>query len=108
EQQDIALRNREMAARLIWKPYAHNPRLHHFLRRVTNPTLVVWGKQDRIVPPVCGEQYARLLPNATLRIVDNCGHSPNIEKPDEFVRLVRDFLATPTTAAAGAEIGGRV
>jgi len=58
---DVAERNREMTARLTWKPYMHNPRLEHFLPRVTNPTLLVWGREDRIVPVVCGEQYRRAL-----------------------------------------------
>lgn len=101
EQQDLQLRNREMAARLTWKPYMFDPRLPYFLPRVTNPTLIVWGKQDRIVPPVCGEQYARLLPNASLRLIDECGHSPPIEKPDEVVAIVRDFLGAPGPVAEG-------
>ena len=92
EQQDLQIRNREMAARLTWKPYMFNPRLPHFLPRVTTPTLIVWGRQDQIVPLVCGEQYERLLPNARLRVLENCGHSPPIEKPDELVELVLDFL----------------
>jgi pimeloyl-ACP methyl ester carboxylesterase len=99
EQQDLALRNREMSARLTWKPYMHNPRLPFFLPRISNPTLVVWGKQDQIVPLVCGEQYQRLLPNATLKVIDGCGHSPMIERLDEFVGLMRDFLR-PVSAAA--------
>jgi len=108
EQQDLILRNREMSARLIWKPYAHNPRLPHFLPRVPNPTLIVWGKQDQIVPAICGEQYARLLPNATLRVLDRCGHWPNLEWPDDFVRVVGDFLAAPTASAARADARGGV
>lgn len=100
EQQDLALRARETSARLIWKPYAHNPRLPYFLPRVTNSTLIVWGRQDRIVPLICGEQYAEILPNATLKIVEGCGHSPNIEKPDEFVGIVREFLAASSESVA--------
>lgn len=100
EEQDLALRNREMAARLVWKPYLFDPRLPHFLPRVQNPTLVVWGKEDCIIPPICGEQYARLLPNVALRLIERCGHSPPIEKPDEFVATVRDFLMSG--AAGGA------
>jgi len=99
QEQDLALRNREMSARLIWKPYAHNPRLPHFLPRVTNPTLIVWGREDRIVPVICGEQYARLLPNATLKILEGCGHSPMIERPDECVGLLTDFLAASAWTA---------
>jgi pimeloyl-ACP methyl ester carboxylesterase len=105
EQADLALRARETSARLIWKPYAHNPRLPHFLPRVANQTLVVWGREDRIVPVICGEQYARLLPNATLKIIEGCGHSPNIERPDEYVRLLSEFLGQPagTSRVTGGE-----
>jgi pimeloyl-ACP methyl ester carboxylesterase len=89
---ETAARNREMAARLTWKPYMHNPRLARFLPRVTNPALIVWGREDRIVPAVCGEQYRRLLPRATLTVLEACGHLPPIEQPDTFARLVLDFL----------------
>jgi pimeloyl-ACP methyl ester carboxylesterase len=89
---ELATRNREMAARLTWKPYMHNPRLEHFLPRVTNPTLIVWGREDRIVPVECGEQYRRRLPNATLTVLERCGHLPPIEQPDAFARLVLEFL----------------
>lgn len=89
---DIATRNQEMTARLTWKPYMHNPRLPHFLPRVTNPALIVWGKEDRIVPAECGERYRRLLPNATLSVLERCGHLPSIEHPDAFAQLVIDFL----------------
>jgi pimeloyl-ACP methyl ester carboxylesterase len=70
-----------------------NPRLERFLPRVTAPALIVWGREDRIVPVVCGEQYRRLLPKATLTVLDRCGHLPPIERPDEFAKLVLDFLA---------------
>jgi pimeloyl-ACP methyl ester carboxylesterase len=89
---EITERNREMTARLTWKPYMHNPRLSHFLPRVMNPTLIVWGREDRIVPVECGEQYRRALPNATLTVLERCGHLPPFEQPDAFARLVVDFL----------------
>jgi len=91
-QLDVAIRNREATARLTWKPYMFNPRLAHFLPRVTRPALIVWGREDRIVPAICGEQYQRLLPNATLHVLERCGHLPPVEHPDRFARLVLDFL----------------
>ena len=81
-----------MAARLTWKPYMYNPRLAHVLPRVANATLIVWGREDRIVPVECGEQYRRLLPNATLTVLERCGHLPPLEQPEAFARLVLDFL----------------
>lgn len=92
---EMAERNREMTARLTWKPYMHNPRLAHFLPRVANPALIVWGREDRVVPVVCGEQYRRGLPNARLTVLERCGHLPPIEHPDAFARLVVDFLGGP-------------
>jgi pimeloyl-ACP methyl ester carboxylesterase len=89
---EIAERNREMTARLTWKPYMHNPRLERFLPRVSNPTLIVWGHEDRIVPVACGALYRRALPNARLAVLDRCGHLPPIEQPDAFARLALDFL----------------
>src|SRR5207249_9433615 len=89
---ETAVRNQEMAARLTWKPYMHNPRLARFLPRVTNPTLIIWGREDRVVPVEGGEQYRRGLPNSTLTVLERCGHLPPIEQPDAFARLVLDFL----------------
>lgn len=92
EQRDIQRRNREMAARLVWKPFLFSRQLPRFLPRVANPTLILWGRQDAIIPAICGEQYQRLLPNSRLAVIDECGHSPQLEKPEEFLRIVQDFL----------------
>lgn len=92
EQLEIATRNLEMTARLTWKPYMHNPRLAHFLPRVANPAQIIWGREDRIVPVECGELYRKALPNATLSVLEKCGHLPPIEQPEVFATLVLEFL----------------
>jgi pimeloyl-ACP methyl ester carboxylesterase len=92
EQQDIQVRNREMAARITWKPYMYDPRLPSLLRRLRLPTLIVWGRQDAIVPLSCAELYHQSIRGSKLAIIDQCGHSPQLEKPQEFVRLVSEFL----------------
>jgi pimeloyl-ACP methyl ester carboxylesterase len=92
EQQEIALNNREMAVRVTWKPYMHDPRLPALLRRVKIPSLVVWGRQDAIVPLNCGELYHRALQGSALKVIEDCGHSPQVEKPGEFVDTVLEFL----------------
>ena len=92
EQRAIQRRNREMAARLVWKPFLFSRQLPYLLPRVSNPTQIIWGRQDAIIPVICGEQYQRLLPNARLDVIDECGHSPQIEKPEEFLRIVLSFL----------------
>ena len=85
--------NREMAARLIWKPYMRSHTLAALLGGVTTPTLVVWGREDAIIPLSVCERYVRAIPGATARVLDRCGHLPEMEQPDAFVRAVRGFLA---------------
>ncbi len=93
EEQETAERNREMAVRLTWKPYMFDPRLPDLLARVNVPTRIVWGRQDQIVPLECGELYQKAIPGSDLVVLDDCGHVPQVEKPDEFIRLALDFLA---------------
>ena len=62
EQQDQAERDREMAVRVCWKPYMHDPRLPALLGRTRCPTRIVWGREDRIVPLECGELYQKAIP----------------------------------------------
>ena len=91
EQWDL---NREMTFRIAWKPYMYNPTLPHLLGAVAAPALVVWGRQDRIVPLECGERFAKALPNARLHVVEGAGHFVEMERPDELARLVSAFLTT--------------
>ena len=84
---------RELASLVGWRPYMHNPGLPHLLRRLRKlPTLIVWGRQDAIVPVSAGEAYHQAIPGSRLVVLDRCGHRPEIEQADEFVRLVREFL----------------
>ncbi|HEX2278079.1 MAG TPA: alpha/beta hydrolase [Candidatus Tectomicrobia bacterium] len=85
---------REEACRLGWRPYMHYPSLPHLLRRLRKlPTLIVWGRQDAIVPVSAAEVYHASIPGSQLVILDNCGHHPEVEQSDEFVQRVQAFLA---------------
>jgi pimeloyl-ACP methyl ester carboxylesterase len=92
EEQDILSRNREMAARITWKPYMHDPRLPVLLRRLRLPTLLVWGRQDALTPVNCGEIYHQHIRGSRLVIIEQCGHTPQVEKPQEFVNIMAEFL----------------
>ena len=85
--------NREMASRLCWRPYLYNPSLPYYLRKTNTPALIVWGRQDAIIPLECGRLFEKALPNSSLKIIDDCGHSPAIEKPQEFLAAVNLFLS---------------
>lgn len=88
-----AERNREMAARLVWKPYMRSHTLAALLRGVATPTLVVWGREDAIIPLDVGQRYLRAIPGATATVLDRCGHMPEMEQPEAFVAAVLKFLA---------------
>jgi pimeloyl-ACP methyl ester carboxylesterase len=62
------------------------------LYRLANPTLVVWGDADRLVPPVYARAWTDLLPDARLAYVDGGRHMLPYERPDELAALVADFL----------------
>jgi pimeloyl-ACP methyl ester carboxylesterase len=93
EDETQAERNRETAARLLWKPYMRSHTLAALLRAITTPTLVVWGREDAIIPLNVCQRYVRAIPGATATVLDRCGHLPEMEQPEAFVRVVRDFLA---------------
>ncbi len=88
------IQNQTMLALLAWDPYLHDPKLPHRLRRVACPTLVVWGREDRLIPAAHAEAYASLIPGAEVSVIPECGHIPHEEAEDEFVRLVSSFLAS--------------
>jgi pimeloyl-ACP methyl ester carboxylesterase len=64
------------------------------LPRIDVPTLIVWGRNDMIVPVGDAERYERLIgPNARAEIFEDTGHVPMLERPGRFNRLLDEFLA---------------
>jgi 2-hydroxy-6-oxonona-2,4-dienedioate hydrolase len=62
------------------------------LHKLKMPTLLIWGNQDNITPPFVGEEFKKLIPHAELRFIDKCGHAPMMEVPDEFNKIMLNFL----------------
>lgn len=62
------------------------------LYRVTAETLVVWGKQDKLIPPLYGERWIQLVPGARLVQIDEAGHMLPYEQPKAFASVVANFL----------------
>lgn len=79
---------REMTARIAWKPYMFSHQLPHLIGGVEIPTLIVWGRENRVVPLVCGEAYARALPRAKLVKVADAGLWVDLEQPETLARLI--------------------
>ena len=66
--------------------------LSHYLPTIKIPTLAIWGAKDTITPMEEGELIAKLIPNAKLSVIKNAGHFRFLEKPEEFTKLVKDFI----------------
>ncbi len=62
------------------------------LANIKVPTLLVWGLNDTITPPMVGHDFNRLIPNSELKFIDKCCHAPMMEHPQKFNELVEDFL----------------
>jgi pimeloyl-ACP methyl ester carboxylesterase len=70
----------------------HNPRLRRWLKRISVPTLVLWGASDRVVSPEYGRAYAASIPGARFALIEAAGHHPEIEQPEAFVERVAAFM----------------
>jgi pimeloyl-ACP methyl ester carboxylesterase len=66
---------------------------HDRLERIRVPTLIVWGRNDHVIPSSDALEYDRLLADSRLEILDRCGHVPMAERPVRFNRLLERFLA---------------
>ena len=64
------------------------------LHKINQPTLIVWGANDRVFPLQQANAGREKIPNAGLYVMDRCGHIPNLEKPEEFNSAVLEFLGT--------------
>ncbi|MCI0751167.1 MAG: alpha/beta hydrolase [Flammeovirgaceae bacterium] len=62
--------------------------------KIKAPTLLVWGLNDTITPPIVAHEFNRLIPNSSLRFIDKCCHAPMMEHPEKFNELVEEFLVT--------------
>ena len=61
-------------------------------KTIETPTLIVWGREDKVLPLESGERLNRDLQNSTLKIIDQCGHIPQEEKPEGTAVLTLNFL----------------
>lgn len=62
------------------------------LSEIKKPTLIVWGKQDGLLPLADGEKFNKGIANSEFVVFDNCGHAPQFEKATDFNKAVLAFL----------------
>ncbi|MDP3030007.1 MAG: alpha/beta hydrolase [Deltaproteobacteria bacterium] len=71
-------------------------RNYHFdmaeeIRNISQPTLIIWGKEDKALPAEVAERFRQDIKNSVLQIIPNCGHNPQEEKPEEVNGLIKWF-----------------
>lgn len=83
---------------------AKSAQRHNMAKDITNikvPTLLIWGLNDTITPPLVGYEFNRLIENSELYFIDKCGHAPMMEHPEKFNSILEKYLVnTPITATA--------
>ena len=93
---DNMLSRREHLVNFV-KSQEQNPKQYPDVRarlgEVTQPVLVIWGRDDRFVPLDAGLRLVAGLPNADFHVFGRCGHWAQWEHADRFNRMVVDFLA---------------
>ena len=99
----IFQKNRRTISKLA-KPPAYNPDIQKWVHLVKIPVHVIWGDHDRLLPVDYAPVYTELFDNATLSIMEKCGHIPYTERPREYADLIAGFIQDATqTASAAAE-----
>ena len=84
------IRSLSAAAKFIWPiPDKGLRKRIHCLRA---PTLLLWGSDDRLVPPAYGRAFQELIPGSELVTVAGAGHFPLIEKPVEATAVLKGFF----------------
>lgn len=68
------------------------PELANRYKAVRIPALIIWCDHDKVIKPHIGVRLHNDLPNSTFRVIGNCGHLPQEEKPQQTLELVRNFL----------------
>ncbi len=75
---------------------------------VTQPTLILWGGRDRLIPPAAAERFHAAIPNSQLVMFEDLGHVPQEEDAARTVAALKTFLATLPDRRQGAEVGSEI
>ena len=95
EDADLALTNRFAATKFGWEPRWYSPSLERWLHRINVPTLIMWGKNDKLFPVEYAKRWGERIPGSRVEIVPECGHVPAVEKPDLTAKeIIRQYAGT--------------
>ena len=89
---EVIVREGQYAGKGFGPSTTFGPKLLRHIHRVTMPTLVIWGKEDRVLPVGLAGLWAKAIPHATVRLIDNAGHLL-LDESAEARAAVRSFLS---------------
>lgn len=93
-----------VAGRVGWEPpYFLDMKLQGRLHRITAPTLLMWGEQDRLIPLANAKAYKAGIPKAMLHTIKGAGHSVHIERPEECLAQIVPFIEIGVLSKARAK-----
>ncbi len=62
------------------------------LQKISVPTLIIWGKNDPVIPIKYADEFVSGIKDCRFYTMDDCGHTPYVDEPQKFTKLVLDFL----------------
>jgi Predicted hydrolases or acyltransferases (alpha/beta hydrolase superfamily) len=63
------------------------------LHRVQVPTLIVWGREDALVPVAYAKEFGRRITGSQVEVIDDCGHAVQVDQPERSWTAISGFLA---------------
>jgi pimeloyl-ACP methyl ester carboxylesterase len=66
--------------------------LHKRLHRITAPTLIIWGEDDKLISVAYADEFQQRIAGSQVEIIPRCGHIPQVEQIDTTYALVSKFL----------------
>jgi len=84
------LTSNEIMREVFRKVVAKN--LTPYLSQIQTPTLIIWGRKDKLVPLRCGKLMAEKIPNSKLEILPNVAHGVHLQDPENLIKIILKFL----------------
>jgi pimeloyl-ACP methyl ester carboxylesterase len=77
---------------VLWPALGSSPKLEEVMPNIKAPTLVIWGKEDKLFPVALAPYITSLTPGATSVVINNASHFPHLDNPVDFNAAVNGFL----------------
>ena len=94
EQLELQVRNCRAATKFVWEPGLVSPALEKWLHLIKIPTSILWGTQDKLLPVAYADRWRQLIPQASVTLIDDCGHLPHVERAATLSSSIKSFISS--------------